>query len=279
MNEAIVEMQCISKSFGGIRALDQVHIELNMGEVHALMGENGAGKSTLMKILTGVYQKDEGRVLLRDLATGQMEQVEVKSPLMGQQLGLSMVFQELNLLENMTVAENIYLGREPVKRTSVLDRQKLNEMARDALKEVQLDISPDQTVSELSCGQKQCIEIAKALSFDARVVVFDEPTASLSEKESQALFAIIAQLKARDVCIVYISHRMEEVFALSDRITVFRNGQFVSTVSTSQVSEVDLIKMMIGRELAADYHRETSAGACEAGGPQKAWAYIGYEHP
>lgn len=136
MNEVIVEMHGISKSFGGIRALDQVHIELNKGEDHALMGENGAGKSTLMKILTGVYQKDEGRVLLRDLATGQMEQVEVKSPLMWQQLGLSMVFQELNLLENMTVEKNICLGREPVKRASVLDRQKLNEMAMDALKEV-----------------------------------------------------------------------------------------------------------------------------------------------
>lgn len=242
-------MDNISKAFAGIKALDQVKIELRQGEVHALMGENGAGKSTLMKIMTGVYTKDEGRMFLRDQQNGEMKEVEMKSPLMAQKLGLSMVFQEFNLLENMNIAENIFLGREPVGRGTVLDKKQLREKAKAELEKVKLDIDPEMPVSSLSCGQKQCVEIAKALSFHARVVVFDEPTASLSEKESQILFQIIRELKQKGVCIVYISHRMEEVFELSDRITVFRNGTYIDTVDTAYTTENDLIKMMIGHEL------------------------------
>lgn len=242
-------MDNISKAFAGIKALDQVKIELRQGEVHALMGENGAGKSTLMKIMTGVYTKDEGRMFLRDQQNGEMKEVEMKSPLMAQKLGLSMVFQEFNLLENMNIAENIFLGREPVGRGTVLDKKQLREKAKAELEKVKLDIDPEMPVSSLSCGQKQCVEIAKALSFHARVVVFDEPTASLSEKESQILFQIIRELKQKGVCIVYISHRMEEVFELSDRITVFRNGTYIDTVDTASTTENDLIKMMIGHEL------------------------------
>lgn len=242
-------MDNISKAFAGIKALDQVKIELRQGEVHALMGENGAGKSTLMKIMTGVYTKDEGHMFLRDQQNGEMKEVEMKSPLMAQKLGLSMVFQEFNLLENMNIAENIFLGREPVGRGTVLDKKQLREKAKAELEKVKLDIDPEMPVSSLSCGQKQCVEIAKALSFHARVVVFDEPTASLSEKESQILFQIIRELKQKGVCIVYISHRMEEVFELSDRITVFRNGTYIDTVDTASTTENDLIKMMIGHEL------------------------------
>ena len=178
-----------------------------------------------------------------------MKPVEMKSPLMAQKAGLSMVFQELNLLENMNIAENIFIGREPVGAATVIDKKTLYEAAKKELKKVKLDVDPHTTVAALSCGQKQCVEIAKALSFDARVVVFDEPTASLSETESATLFEIIRELKEKGVCIVYISHRMEEVFELSDRITVFRNGTYIDTVETKDVTEADLIKMMIGRDL------------------------------
>lgn len=257
MSETIIKMNNISKSFSGIKALKDVHIELKKGEIHALMGENGAGKSTLMKIMTGVYTKDSGEMFILDEETKEMRAVEFKEPLQAQRAGLSMVFQELNLLENMNIAENIFIGREPVGKMTVLDRQKLNEQAAEELKKVKLDIDPETPISELSCGQKQCVEIAKALSFNARVVVFDEPTASLSERESQTLFEIIRELKTQGVCIVYISHRMEEVFRLSDRITVFRNGEYIDTVDTDSVSEMDLVSMMIGHDLDIKTQRDT----------------------
>lgn len=249
MSDVIVKMEGISKAFSGIKALDNVQIELKRGEVHALMGENGAGKSTLMKIMTGIYKKDEGNMHLYNEITKQMEPVEMKSALMAQKSGLSMVFQELNLLENMSIAENIFLGREPIKKNGFLNIEELKNNAKIELEKVGLYIDPETPVDQLSCGQMQCIEIAKALSFKARVVVFDEPTASLSEQESQILFNTIKELKKKGVCIVYISHRMEEVFKLSDRITVFRNGTYVDTVQTDKVTEPDLIKMMIGREI------------------------------
>ena len=248
-SQTIVKMEGISKAFAGIKALDNVQIDLRQGEIHALMGENGAGKSTLMKIMTGVYTRDSGKMYLQNQSSNQLEEVEIKSPLVGQKLGLSMVFQEFNLLENMNIAENIFIGREPLGVGQTVDKKQLLQNAVEELKKVNLDIDPNTEVSKLSCGQKQCVEIAKALSFNARVVVFDEPTASLSEKESQTLFKLIKELKAKGVCIVYISHRMEEVFELSDRITVFRNGKYIDTVNTKDVQEKDIISMMIGHEL------------------------------
>lgn len=249
MSQIIVKMEGISKAFAGIKALSNVKIELREGEVHALMGENGAGKSTLMKIMTGVYSKDAGSMYLLNEKTNKLEEIDMKSPLMAQKLGLSMVFQEFNLLENMNIAENIFIGREPTGRCSCVNEKELAKQAEKELKKVNLNIDPATRVSELSCGQKQCVEIAKALSFHARVMVFDEPTASLSEKESQVLFELIRELRKKGVCIVYISHRMEEVFDLSDRITVFRNGEYINTVKTEAVKESDLITMMIGHEL------------------------------
>lgn len=251
-SQTIVKMDGITKAFAGIKALNNVKIDLRQGEVHALMGENGAGKSTLMKIMTGVYSKDAGTMYLHNPSSGQLEEVDIKSPLAGQKLELSMVFQEFNLLENMNIAENIFIGREPLGTGQTVDRKQLLQKAEEELKKVNLDIDPEIEVSKLSCGQKQCVEIAKALSFHARVVVFDEPTASLSEKESQTLFKLIRRLKAEGVCIVYISHRMEEVFELSDRITVFRNGSYIDTVNTKDVEEKDLISMMIGHELTIE---------------------------
>lgn len=248
-SQTIVKMEGISKAFAGIKALDNVQIDLRQGEIHALMGENGAGKSTLMKIMTGVYSRDSGKMYLQNTSSQQLEEVEIKSPLAAQKLGLSMVFQEFNLLENMNIAENIFIGREPLEPGRTVDKKQLLQNAVTELKKVNLNIDPSTKVSKLSCGQKQCVEIAKALSFHARVVVFDEPTASLSEKESQTLFKLIKDLKAKGVCIVYISHRMEEVFELSDRITVFRNGKYIDTVNTKDVQEKDIISMMIGHEL------------------------------
>lgn len=262
MSDVIVKMEGISKAFAGIKALDNVRIELKKGEIHALMGENGAGKSTLMKIMTGVYSKDEGIMYLQNEKTNTMEAVEMKSPLMAQRAGLSMVFQELNLLENMDIAENIFIGREPVGKGYMLDRKMLNRLAAKELAKVRLDIEPTKKVSRLSCGQKQCVEIAKALSFQARVVVFDEPTASLSEKESRVLFEIIRELRKQGVCIVYISHRMEEVFELSDRITVFRNGTYIDTVLTENVTEADLIRMMIGRDIDEEKKCDSEYADC-----------------
>ena len=190
-SQTIVKMEGISKAFAGIKALDNVQIDLRQGEIHALMGENGAGKSTLMKIMTGVYTRDSGKMYLQNQSSNQLEEVEIKSPLVGQKLGLSMVFQEFNLLENMNIAENIFIGREPLGVGQTVDKKQLLQNAVEELKKVNLDIDPNTEVSKLSCGQKQCVEIAKALSFNARVVVFDEPTASLSEKESQTFFKII----------------------------------------------------------------------------------------
>nr|WP_299319664.1 sugar ABC transporter ATP-binding protein [uncultured Blautia sp.] len=249
MSQTIVKMEGISKAFAGIKALDNVQIDLRQGEIHALMGENGAGKSTLMKIMTGVYSRDSGKMYLQNALSNQLEEVEIRSPLAAQKLGLSMVFQEFNLLENMNIAENIFIGREPLGAGQTVDKKQLIQNAAVELKKVNLDIDPSTEVSKLSCGQKQCVEIAKALSFNARVVVFDEPTASLSERESQTLFKLIKELKEKGVCIVYISHRMEEVFELSDRITVFRNGKYIDTVNTKDVQEKDIISMMIGHEL------------------------------
>lgn len=248
MKKTIVEMNHIMKSFAGIKALNDVHLDLREGELHALMGENGAGKSTLMKILTGVYIKDGGTIKLMGQA-GEMKEVEIKTPLQAQHLGISMVFQEFNLLDNMDVAENIFLGREPVDSMRCIDKKKMYIEAKKWLDKVHLDVDPKAKVSDLSVGFKQLLEIAKCLSFDARIIILDEPTASLTDKESETLFSIIEELKRNNISVVYISHRMEEVFNLADRITVFRDGTYIDTVERKDFQEDQIIKMMIGREL------------------------------
>lgn len=241
-------MTGITKSFAGIKALDNVRLTLKKGEVHALMGENGAGKSTLMKILTGVYKKDDGVIRLQN-AGGSLEEIDIKTPLQAQLSGISMVFQEFNLLDNMDIAENIFLGREPTDKYKCIDKKSMYENAKIWLKKVRLNVDPKTKISELSCGYKQLVEIAKCLSFNAQVIILDEPTASLTDNESETLFSIIKELKKQDISIVYISHRMEEVFDLADSITVFRDGKYIDTVNRDAFDEKALIKMMIGREL------------------------------
>ena len=244
-------MDNIVKSFAGIKALNDVHLDLREGELHALMGENGAGKSTLMKILTGVYSKDSGAIKLAG-EDGNLKEVEVKTPLQAQHLGISMVFQEFNLLDNMDIAENIFLGREPIDGKHCIDKKKMYADAKKWLDKVHLDVDPKSKVSDLSVGFKQLLEIAKCLSFNARIIILDEPTASLTDRESETLFSIIDELKQNNISIVYISHRMEEVFNLADRITVFRDGTYIDTVERKDFKEDQIIKMMIGRELQED---------------------------
>ena len=226
------------------------------------MGENGAGKSTLMKILTGVYSKDSGTIKLAS-EDGSLKEVEIKTPLQAQHLGISMVFQEFNLLDNMDIAENIFLGREPVDRKHCIDKKKMYADAKKWLDKVHLDIDPKSKVSDLSVGFKQLLEIAKCLSFNARIIILDEPTASLTDRESETLFSIIDELKRNNISIVYISHRMEEVFNLADRITVFRDGTYIDTVERKNFKEDEIIKMMIGRELQEDVSARAIKGGSD----------------
>lgn len=244
-------MSNITKRFSGVTVLNKVNFNLRRGEVHVLIGENGAGKSTLMKILTGIHQKDEGRILLMD-QEGELKEAELDSPVTALEKGISMVFQEFNLMENMTIAENICIGYEPVKGI-VLDRKKMMQTAREQMRRVNMeDVSPTAVVETLTTAQKQCVEIAKCLSHDAKIIILDEPTSSLSEKEVVTLFSLIRSLKASGVSIVYISHRMEEIFEIGDRITVFRDGEMIDTVHVADMTENDLVKMIIGREFVSD---------------------------
>lgn len=254
MNDFILEMKSITKRFSGVTVLDNVDFNLKEGEVHVLIGENGAGKSTLMKILTGVYQKDGGEIFLKD-KNGEMQKAHIPNPKAALEMGISMVFQEFNLMENMSIAENIFIGYEPVKR-GVLDRKTMYKNTREQLLKVSLDIAPQTMVNALSTAEKQCVEIAKCLSHDAKIIILDEPTSSLSEKEVMALFTLIRALKKEGVSIVYISHRMEEIFEIGDRITVFRDGKMIDTVRTDHTDETKLVKMIIGREFVSDDYQE-----------------------
>lgn len=247
MNKPLLLMEEISKSFSSVTVLNNVHLDINEAEVHALVGENGAGKSTLMKILTGIHQKDKGSIFLSD-ESGNLKQIEINSPRQAQSLGISMVFQELNLLDNLSIAENIYLGREPL-RAKLINWGKLMENASKAIKEVALNVDPRTKVGELSLAQKQTVEIAKCLSFKSKLIILDEPTTSLTDKETIILFNLINNLKSKGVSVIYISHRMEEIFKISDRVTVFRDGKYVKTLQTENTNRDEIVKLMVGRQL------------------------------
>ena len=249
MTHALVELRQVSKAFNGVRALDNCQFELLPGEVHALMGENGAGKSTLMKVLAGVYQRDSGEILFDGRA------VELPSPRAAQALGIGIVHQELNLMNHLSAAQNIYIGREPRGRFGLfLDEDALNEQARRIFERMNLPLDPRVTVGELTVAKQQMVEIAKALSFDSRVLIMDEPTAALNNAEIAELFRIICQLKAHGVGIVYISHKMDELKQISDRVTVMRDGQYIATVPTAGTPMDTIIGMMVGRQLDTSEH-------------------------
>ena len=240
----IVEMKNLNKSFPGVRALSDARFELVAGEVHALMGENGAGKSTLMKVLAGVYQKDTGEIRING------QEVEIPDPRAAQALGFGIIHQELNLMNHLNVAQNIFIGREPRNKIGVIDKQKMRADTQAILDRLHLKLDPGTLVSELTVAKQQMVEIAKALSFHGtRVLIMDEPTAALNNVEIDDLFRIIGQLKEHGVGIVYISHKMDELKRISDRVTVMRDGQYINTVPTATTSMDTIISMMVGRPL------------------------------
>src|SRR6202453_235127 len=241
----LISVHRLCKSFPGVRALYDVQFELLAGEVHALMGENGAGKSTLMKILAGVYTKDSGEFL----CDGQP--VEFLSPGEAQAMGVGIIHQELQLMNHLTVAQNIFIGREPRGRLGLfLDEDKLNAQARDILARMHVNLDPRAEVGTLTVAMQQMVEIAKALSFDSRVLIMDEPTSALNDAEIAELFRIIRELKSRGVGIIYISHKMDELKQIADRVTVMRDGEYVATVAAKDTSVEAIIGMMVGRTLA-----------------------------
>jgi ribose transport system ATP-binding protein len=244
MTMALISVQQLCKSFPGVRALHDVRFELDAGEVHALMGENGAGKSTLMKILAGVYTKDSGEIRYHG------ECVDFSSPREAQAVGIGIIHQELQLMNHLTVAENIFIGREPKKAFGLfLDDNKLNRQAAELLAHMNLKLDPRTNVGGLTVARQQMVEIAKALSFNSRVLIMDEPTAALNNAEIAELFKMIRELKARGVGIIYISHKMDELKQISDRVTVLRDGEYVATVPTADTAIETIIGMMVGRKL------------------------------
>jgi ribose transport system ATP-binding protein len=241
----LISVKKLSKSFPGVRALHDVQFELMAGEVHALMGENGAGKSTLMKILAGVYTRDSGEILVGG------EPAEFLSPRDAQAAGVGIIHQELQLMNHLTVAQNIFIGREPRGRLGLfLDEDKLNIAAREILSRMHVNKDPRAMVGELTVASQQMVEIAKALSFDSRVLIMDEPTSALNDAEIAELFRIIRELKARGVGIVYISHKMDELKQIADRVTVLRDGEYVATVDAANTTVEAIIGMMVGRTLS-----------------------------
>ena len=241
--EPALRLQGIVKTFPGVRALDGVDFEVMPGEVHALLGENGAGKSTLMKVLAGMYQPDEGQIIIGG------QPVRMTTPIEAKAQGVVLIHQELSLVPEMSAAENIYLGELPLKSFGRVDWKTLFERSNAILERLNCNFRGEVTVVNLSIANQQMVEIARALTVDARVVVFDEPTASLTDAEKVVLFEIINDLKARGVGIVYISHRMDEIFTLSDRITVLRDGSYRGTLTTAETNEDEVTRLMIGRSL------------------------------
>jgi ribose transport system ATP-binding protein len=242
MGEHLVEMTGISKTFPGVHALDDARFDLRAGEVHALVGENGAGKSTLMKVLTGIYRRDAGSIKVKGV------EVDVPSPRAAQDLGIAIIHQELNLMGHLTVAQNIFIGREP-RRGPILDDRALNRKAAELFEELHIRLDPEARVASLAVAQQQMVEIAKALSFKSDVLIMDEPTAALTETEIDELFRITRHLRERGHGIVHISHRLEELKRISDRVTVMRDGRYISTVDTAEASIGQIISMMVGRTI------------------------------
>ena len=241
MGQIVLEMKGINKSFGSVPVLKNVDFTLKQGEVHALVGGNGAGKSTLMKIMTGVYTLDSGEVCVNGKPVHIRETRDAKA------IGIAMIFQELSLVQSMTIAENIFLGEE-ISNNGIRNTKVMNEKARQILKDLNLDLDPKTVVSKLSVGLSQMVEIAKALSKDAKILVFDEPTASLSEAETARLFEIIKTLKEKGVSIVYISHRMKEIMMIADSITILRDGCFILSKPVSAMTMEEIISNLIGGE-------------------------------
>ena len=251
MGEVILTMKDIDKSFPGVHALDHVNFEVKRGEVHALMGENGAGKSTLMKVLTGIYQKDSGSIVYKG------QETEFHNTREAQDAGVVIVHQELNMVGDLTVAQNIFIGREP-KKGFRIDDKKMIEDSKKLFQDLNIEINPKEKMKNLTVGKQQMCEIAKAISHKAEVIIFDEPSAALTEKEIADLFEIIRDLRKKNLGIVYISHRMDEIKTITDRVTVMRDGGYVGTLITKDSTKEDIINMMVGRVIYEDPKTESA---------------------
>lgn len=247
----IVEMRNINKSFPGVKALSNISFSVKPGEVHVLLGENGAGKSTLMKVLSGVYQTDSGSIVLNGVEHSKL------NPRISREGGISIIYQELSVVNWLDIRENIFMGRMQSKKigpVSTIDYAKLNQDTKKLLKQVNLDkYEPNKMASELSISEKQMLEIAKAISFDAKCIVMDEPTSSLTESEVKKLFEIIRDLKSKGIGIVFISHKLSEIKEIGDRISILKDGNYVGTWNVSDLSEEDMVRLMVGRELEKSY--------------------------
>lgn len=250
-NNDLLHMQGISKAFPGVQALDNVSFKVARGEIHALVGENGAGKSTLMNILTGALPKDEGEIWLRG------KQAEINSPADSKALGISMIHQELSLIPHLTVGQNIFLGREPGGRIpGFINWNELYNNAQAILNRLNIDVDAHAQVLELSIAQQQMVEVAKALSLNADLIAMDEPTSALTDRETEVLFDVMRSLKKQGVGLIFISHRLEEVFQIADRVTVLRDGQYISTEAIEGLDHDKVVRMMVGRELGEMYPKE-----------------------
>lgn len=250
--QIILSLRNISKFFPGVKALDDVSLDFYEGEVHAIVGENGAGKSTLMKILSGVYTLDAGEVWLNG------EKVYIKNPLDALEKGQSIIYQEFNLINALSITENIYLGRLSNKSGTWIDWKLMNKKAEELMERLGYKINPTTLIKELSVAEKQMVEICKALSYNSRIIIMDEPTATLTSNETKHLFGIINELRADGVTVIYISHKLEEVVELSNRITVMRDGRIISTQNTSDISREDIIEKMVGRTIDTEYPKRST---------------------
>lgn len=253
--EPLLQIRELSKSFPGVRALVEVQLDVTRGQVHALMGENGAGKSTLMKVLAGLHAPDRGSISFNGRT------VRIRNPHHALQLGIAMIHQELLVFPEMTVAENIFMGHEPTFALGWIDRSRMNNQARALLERLGVSFSPTLKLSSLSIAQRQTVEIAKALAHNADLIIMDEPTSAISEPEVRKLFDLIRDLKAQGVAIIYISHRMEEIFQIADVVTVLRDGRYVATHKASDLDSERLIALMVGRELTVPSRPDATTGA------------------
>lgn len=250
-NNVLLKIENISKSFPGVKALDNINFEVLTGEVHAVVGENGAGKSTLMNILSGVYSPEMGNLRLSGT------KINFKDPRHAQEMGIGMIHQELSLAQHLNVMENIFLGRLKRNKLGFVNNKKLYSMCKNELECLGIkDIEPDMLIKNLSVSQMQMVEIAKALSLKSKLIIMDEPTSSLTQKESEMLFAAIRSLKQTGVSILYISHRMEEIFDISDRVTILRDGTYIKTLDTKDTSPKELVSLMVGREFNKTFFRD-----------------------
>ncbi|WP_017728870.1 sugar ABC transporter ATP-binding protein [Halalkalibacterium ligniniphilum] len=250
--ESLVQMSNICKSFSSVNVLNKVNFELLPGEIHALMGENGAGKSTLMKILTGIYSRDKGVISIKG------KEVDFKTAKEAEEMGIAVMHQELNIIPQLTVAENIFLGRQlTYGKTGIIKTKEMIKKTREYLQRLGVDIDPNVEAGHLSVGQQQMVEIARAVSINGDILIMDEPTAALTDREIEALFKVILRLRDQGVGIVYISHRMEEIFRVCDRITVLRDGSSVGTKSIKDTNFDEIVKMMVGRELGERFPERT----------------------